>query len=220
MIKSCIFDLDGTLLNTLTTITHYVNLTTAKRGIAPITEQECKRFVGNGALNLIRRTFASKGIDDEDIIREAWQDYVNEYNTDSMYLTVAYDGIPELLKSLKERGILLGVLSNKQDSSTQQIVEKMFPGVFDIIRGERSDSVPMKPAPDALLLMMKEMGVKTDEVLFIGDTPVDMKTAKAAGVKAVGVLWGFRTRLELVESGADVLFDKAADILTEACSLD
>lgn len=221
MIKCCIFDLDGTLLNTLTTITYYVNLTTKKRGIAPITEEECKGFIGNGALNLMRRTLASKGIVDEEMSVELWKEYMDEYNVDSMYLTVPYDGIPELLSSLKEKGILLGVLSNKQDSSTQDVVNKILPGLFDRVRGDRADSTPLKPAPDGLFNMMEELGVKADEVLYIGDTSVDMKTGKAAGVKkTVGVLWGFRSREELIESGADVLAQRAEDILAEVFSID
>ncbi len=221
MIKCCVFDLDGTLLNTLTTITYYVNLTTAKRDIAPITEEECKRFVGNGALNLMRRTLESKGINDEDLCRELWQEYMEEYNVDSMYLTVPYDGIPELLSALKEKKIILGVLSNKQDSSTRDVVEKIFPGVFDAVRGDCSDSVPLKPAPDALFLMMDKLGVKPEELLYIGDTGVDMKTGKAAGAKeTVGVLWGFRGRDELTENGADILVENPLDILSEVSRLD
>ena len=221
MIKCCIFDLDGTLLNTLTTITYYVNLTTAKRGIAPITEEECKRFIGNGALNLIRRTLESKGITDEDLSRELWQEYMKEYNVDSMYLTVPYGGIPELLSALKEKGVLLGVLSNKQDSSTRDVVEKIFPGVFDAVRGDCSDSIPLKPAPDGLFLMMDKLIVKPEEVLYIGDTGVDMKTGKAAAVKkTVGVLWGFRSREELIESGADILVENPLDILSEVSFID
>lgn len=216
MIKFCIFDLDGTLFNTLTTITHYVNLTLSRHGIASITESECSSFIGHGAKFLIRRALSSKGIEDDELAYSLLAEYNAAYNGNTLYLTEPYEKIPELLGALKERGIRLGVLSNKPDETTNIIINSFFPGVFDDVRGGR-EGVALKPMPDAVLMMMRDARISADEVMYIGDTGVDIETGKAAGVKlTVGVSWGFRTKEELVSCGADIVADSPLDILSEA----
>ena len=215
MIKCCIFDLDGTLFNTLTTITYYMNLTLRNNGIDEITTEECRLFIGNGARTLVRRAVESKNIFDDDIAYKVWFEYNRAYNKDTLYLTEAYEGIPELISELKERGIKLGVLSNKPNDTTSNIVAKFFPDKFDIVRGG-IDQIPLKPAPDGLVRLIEELGVTPDEVMYIGDTGVDMITGKRAGVKkTVGVLWGFRSREELEAEGADIFVSTPKDILAE-----
>ena len=216
MIKCCIFDLDGTLFNTLTTITYYMNTTLRNNGIDEITEEECRIFIGNGARTLVRRALESKNIFDDEIAYKVWFEYNRAYNANTLYLTKVYDGIVELIAALRERGVKLGVLSNKPDDTTGNIVSEFFPkDTFDIVRGGR-DSVPLKPAPDGLILLMNDLGVSPDEVMYIGDTGVDIKTGKSAGVnKTVGVLWGFRSREELEREGADIFAATSADILNE-----
>ncbi len=215
MIKFCIFDLDGTLFNTLTTITHYVNLTLAHHGIAPITEAECSSFIGHGAKYLIRRALASKGIEDNDFAYALLAEYNAAYNSDTLYLTEPYKKIPEMLRELKARGVRLGVLSNKPDKTTNIIINSFFSGLFDDVRGGR-EGIPLKPMPDAVLMMISDAGLSADEVMYIGDTGVDIETGKAAAVRCtVGVSWGFRTKEELVLAGADVVVDSALDILSE-----
>ncbi|MBO5946139.1 MAG: HAD family hydrolase [Clostridia bacterium] len=215
MVKYCIFDLDGTIFNTLTTITHYINLTLAARGLSPITEQECCSFIGHGACTLIRLTVESKGIFDSEYTADVHKEYNRRYNENTLYLTKPYDGIPELLAGLKANGVRLGVLSNKPDVTTNLIINSYFEGMFDDVRGGR-EGVALKPAPDALLSMIADAGLTPDEVMYIGDTGVDIKTGLGAGVKrTVGVSWGFRSREELITAGAELIVDHPLGILDE-----
>ena len=205
MIGCCIFDLDGTLLNTLKTITYYVNKTLASNGIEPISEDDCRRFVGNGAKRLIDSALASKEVFDAEFSARVLKEYNDAYNENTSYLTEEYDGIGKMLKAFSSRGIKLGVLSNKPDETTRLAVEKFFPNVFCSVHGGRV-GVRLKPHPDALLEMISDMGASLSEVAYIGDTGVDVQTGKAAGVAlTVGVSWGFRDREDL--AGADVISD-------------
>ena len=213
MINAIVFDLDGTLLDTITTITYYVNLALKREGIGEVSEQECKYFAGNGAKTLIRRAVESRGVYDEDIIYRVREYYNSKYNSDTLYLTEPYSQIRELLKALKEKNVKLAVLSNKPDDATRDIIPSFFPDTFDVVHGGR-EGVALKPAPDALYEVYKELGVTADEVIYVGDTNVDMQTGKNGGAKiTVGVLWGFRTREELTQSGADVLIESPLELL-------
>ena len=213
MIKCAIFDLDGTLLDTITTITYYANLVLNKEGIREISEEECKYFVGNGAKKLIDRIMESREIKDDCVALRVYEDYNCEYNSNTLYLTEPYEGIRELLIALKDKGIKMAVLSNKPDLATKSIIPSFFPDTFSIVRGGK-DGVPLKPAPDGVFEICKDLGVSEDEIMYVGDTNVDMKTGKNAGAGiTVGVSWGFRTRDELVSSGADVIVDKPLEIL-------
>ena len=215
MIKYCIFDLDGTLLNTIRSITYYVNKTLASFGIDPITEDECKIFVGDGARKLIERSLLSKGIISEEINERVLLKYNADYDADPYYLTEPYPGIPELLASLRQRGLVLGVLSNKPDPTAVSVVRRFFGDTFAFIAGGK-DGVPLKPDPTSVNAMLSEMGGTPSALAFIGDTAVDIKTAKNAGAHlSVGVSWGFRDKSELERAGADVIVDSALDILTE-----
>ena len=220
MIKCCIFDLDGTLLYTLKTITHYVNLSLCEFGIEPITEEECRIFIGHGAKTLILRAIRSKGIDDE-ALRDRILEYYNKlYNANTTYLTEPYDGIPELLSKLSEKNIKLGVVSNKPDLTTSLAISSFFPGAFDLTRGGMP-GIPLKPAPDGIVDVMSKLGVLPNEVIYIGDTGVDMTAGHAAGVRlVVGCAWGYRDREELLRTGADVVVDSPLELLTEVDSVD
>ena len=220
MVKYCIFDLDGTIFNTLTTITHYINATLAENGLSPITEEECCSYIGHGARTLVRLTVESKGIVDEEFNERFHKEYNRRYNENTLYLTKPYDGIPRLLSDLKAHGVRLGVLSNKPDVTTNLIINSYFEDVFDDVRGGR-EGVALKPAPDALISMIGEADLSPDEVMYIGDTGVDIKTGLAAGVyKTVGVSWGFRPREELALAGADLIVDHPDDILKEVLADD
>ena len=213
MIKCAIFDLDGTLLNTLTTITHYVNLVISRYGIREISEEECKYFVGNGAKTLIDRTAASRGINNKELISRILEEYNREYNNNTLYLTKPYEGICELLSSLKDKGIKLAVLSNKPDGTAKNIIPAFFPDTFATVHGGR-EGIPLKPAPDGVFEIYKEFGASSEEIIYVGDTNVDMQTGKNAGAAlTVGVSWGFRPREELISSGADVVIDKPCELL-------
>ena len=215
MIKCCMFDLDGTLLDTLKTITYYVNETLQKYGIKPITEDECKKFVGDGTKILFERIFSSRGVNDADLCYQAMLEYKVEYDKEPYYLTKAYDGMPELISALLSKGIRLAVLSNKPHSATEPIISRYFPNSFEKVRGVR-EVYPVKPNPAVAFELLEEMSLKPDEVMYIGDTNVDMQTGKNFGAGlTVGVLWGFRDKDELVSCGADITVSHPDMILRE-----
>ena len=219
MIKCCVFDLDGTLFNTLTTITYYVNRTLAAHGVAPISEEECCAAIGHGARHLIDTVLSYRPecrLDPVAVLDE----YSAMYNADTLYLTVPYADIDEMLSALKAGGVKLAVLSNKPHETTVDIISKYFPDTFDLVFGGRA-GVPLKPAPDALLMMLGDMGVSPAEAAYIGDTGVDIATGKATECAlSIGVSWGFRSRDELCRAGADVIADTPYDITAEVLSYD
>lgn len=213
MIKYCIFDLDGTILDTITTITYYVNKTLEGEGLAHITEAQAKVFAGNGAYMLIKRTLAYHGITDEGEIERVLDIYKRAYDAEPLYLTAPFPGMNDALAELKRRGYKLGVVSNKPHTATLPIVEHFFPGVFDAVSGAL-DGVPVKPAADLPRAILEQMGGKPEECAFVGDTYVDMETGtNLRAALSVGVLWGFRDRAELVGSGADVIVEKVEDLV-------
>ena len=218
MTRLCIFDLDGTLLNTLGGIRHYLNLALLQIGIAPVSEEQTRIFVGNGAAKLIERALRAAGKDTDtpegrELYNSALSCFLSSYNADPNYLTDVYTGIPELLSALCERGIGLAVLSNKPHAAVEPLVRHYFGDVFSVMAGGRP-GVPLKPAPDAVLSICREAGVDAADTAFIGDSDVDMMTAHAYGAgKAIGVLWGFRSREELLRCGADVTVSDPMDIL-------
>ena len=212
MIKCCIFDLDGTLLNTLDTITYYVNLTLKNHNIEPITLDECKSFVGSGARNLIRRALASRGISDGSLVDAYLKEYKSCYDADPYYLTDPYPEIYELLDELAARGIRLAVLSNKQHTATTLTVEHFFGDRFDTVLGD-GGNMPLKPEPDSALLVMQRLGVTPSECAYIGDSDVDALTGINAGVALnISALWGFRTKEELTRAGGRLFVSSAKQI--------
>ncbi len=213
MIKSVVFDLDGTLLNTINTIEYYCNTALEKYGFNPVPVDKYKHFVGDGAKLLIERamSYTREWTDDE--FEKVFALYNELYDADTLYLTAPYNGIVDMLKSLKEQGYKTAVLSNKPHFATVDVVNKIFgDGIFDIVRGGM-DGVPLKPDPTAVFEIMKELNVSKEEVVFVGDTKVDIATGKNAGLFAIGVLWGFRDEAELTAAGADVIIGDAKEIL-------
>ncbi len=217
MIKAVVFDLDGTILNTIVTITHFVNQTLQKHGILPINEAQCKIFIGDGARKLIERALASKGIFEREVLEKILPEYNAAYDADPYYLTEKYEGIDELLGSLRERGIKLGLISNKPHSTTKSAAEHFFSGVFSAVFGGR-EGVPLKPDPRAADELFEALDVKANEVIYIGDSGVDMQFGKAIGAAySLGAAWGFRGAKELLENGADAVFDSPFDMEKFIC---
>lgn len=213
MIKLCIFDLDGTVLDTVTTIAYYGNLALSKNGIEPIDVEEYKYFAGNGAVNLIKRALRFRGCLTDEIFAKVFADYNTAYNANTSYLTAPFDGIQETLDAIKAQGIQMAILSNKPHFATCGVITSLFgEGYFDCVYGQRED-VPIKPDTTAVLGIMEECNAKAEECLYIGDTGTDMKTGKNAGLYTVGVLWGFRGKEELLESGADTIIEKPRQLL-------
>ena len=212
-IKCAIFDLDGTLLNTIKTINYYLNLALSTYGLGSVSEEDTMRFVGDGAIKLIERALDRVGADSSlfDIV---YKTYNEAYNSSPYYLTEVYEGIPELLSALKGKGIRLAVLSNKPDFAVKATIGKFLPDTFDIVRGG-VDGVPLKPSPDALFEILREFGFTPDETAYIGDSEPDVLTAQNAGIQnAIFVTYGFRTADQLICAGAKTVVDKAFDIIS------
>ncbi|WP_290461674.1 HAD family hydrolase [Acutalibacter muris] len=210
--SACIFDLDGTLADTLHSIAHFGNGTLEAFGYPPIDPIEYKQLVGNGADLLMRRMLARVGAKlSEEELKRFRAEYDRRYADDPMALVGAYPGLPYVLPRLRESGMKLGVLSNKPDDMTRAIVAGLYPGIFHAVHGQR-EGIPTKPDPAAVLALAEELGAAPGGVLYIGDSGVDMDTAKNAGMDSCGVLWGFRSKEELLEHGAMYLAGDPAEL--------
>ena len=213
MKKAVIFDLDGTLTNTLKSLWKSTNMALATAGLPPHEIDSYKYFAGNGAKELIRKSLIADG-DTElahfDSVMEAYNRIFEEY---CMYEVKPYDGIRELLKALKEKGLHLAVNSNKPQPRTVDVVEEIFgKDMFDLLVGQCEER-RRKPAPDGVNYILEQLHLNKEDVLYIGDTCTDMQTGKSAGVFTVGALWGFRDRQELVENHADAIIEKPLELL-------
>lgn len=211
MIKACIFDLDGTLLDTIPTISYYCNLTLNEFGFESIDPEEYKYLAGNGAKVLVERMIDRVGADREEYFDKMFKFYNKAYDRDVSFNTKPYNGIPELLGELKTMNITTCVLSNKPDFAACEVIKRFLGNLIDITHGGR-DGVALKPSTEGIDEILAEIGVSADECLYIGDTSVDMQTGKNAGMYTIGVLWGFRKRDELEEHGADVIISHPSEI--------
>lgn len=212
-IKCAVFDLDGTLLNTIKTINHYLNFALLKNGYGSIDEATCLSFVGDGAVKLVQRVLAHLGVCSEGAFDRVFADYNTAYDADPYYLTEVYDGIIETLMGLRSEGVILAVLSNKPDFATRATVDRFFDGIFTAVSGAK-EGVPLKPYPDSLLAMLSELGVRREETIFIGDSEQDILTARNASVgDCVSVTWGFRSIEQLTAAGAKRLIDNPRNLL-------
>ena len=213
--KAAIFDLDGTLLNTIEDITDALNLALTECGLEEITTDDAKYFTGSGVAILIERTLAKY----PEEVRKAKYDklkdlYCKYYDRMKSIKTRPYDGINDLIKGLKENGLKIAVLSNKPHNDTLGVIKQYFgENVFDVVFGQR-EGVPVKPHPQGVLDIIDILKLDKNQIMYIGDTNVDMATAKSASLFAVGVTYGFRSRQELIEANADVIFDKPIEILS------
>lgn len=208
MKKLCIFDLDGTLLNTLDSIAYYVNDTMKHFGLPVIETEKIRTFVGNGAKNLISRSLRYNG--SELNAEKVLSVYIEKYNSDALYLVKPYEGIPELLSKLHENGVTLAVLSNKPHSSTSIMIDEIFgKDLFSVVRGPYNNE---KVKPDPAVANEIAKGFEKENCFFIGDSDVDIETGKNALMHTVGVTWGFRDRDVLQNAGAEKIVSKAADI--------
>ena len=211
--KACIFDLDGTLTNTLESMTYSVNLTLKEMGLSQITKDQCRMFVGNAARVLIDESLKVSGDPKASRIEEGMKIYGRIFDQNCTYHVTLYEGIPEMLKALKDRGIHLAVLSNKPDRQTVKVVKEIFgDNIFDYAQGQK-DGIRRKPEPDGVWYLMEQMQVSKEECLYIGDSEVDAATGKNAGLKTIGVLWGFRDRKTLETAGADHLIERPEELL-------
>lgn len=208
--KAAVFDLDGTLADTLEDLADSMNAALEEFGFPRHGVDPYRYFVGRGMLNLARSA-APEGTD-EAALADLRDNMVARYRSNWAVKTRPYSGIPELLPAMKKRGLRLAVLSNKPDVFTKLMVERFFPGVFDSVAGARDD-VPIKPDPAGALAIARDFGVDPAACLYLGDTNTDMKTGRAAGMFTIGVSWGFRPVRELEEAGAQAVIDAPAEAL-------
>lgn len=215
MTKICIFDLDGTLLNTLENIGGNMNRALKDFGMEPFSPEDYRYFVGNGSRKLAESALAARGKLTSEFFETFYPRFMMYYSASPDAGVSVYDGIPALLFALKERGIRVAVCTNKPNVAAQASIARFFaPSTFDDIIGA-VDGMPLKPSPDGVLSLLEKYGIAPDEAAFIGDSDVDMLTAKAAGVRGFGALWGFRTAEELTAAGATALLSYPTDLINK-----
>ena len=214
MYKACIFDLDGTLTDTLESLTYSVNETLKELNLSEITSEQCKSFVGNGARYLIEQALKASGDIELQHIEKAMEIYGRVFKENCTYHVEPYKGIREMLKSLRALGIKLAVLSNKPHLQTLDVIDSFFEAdMFTYVQGQL-DGVPRKPDPSAVWMIAEKLQVKKEECIYVGDSEVDMQTANAAGVLGVGVTWGFRSRQVLEENGAKYTINHPEELIS------
>ncbi len=210
MINTIIFDLDGTLIESLTSIVDSMNFLLSEKGFPTHPFENYRMFVGDGVEKLIERALPDP---EQDMILKYTEEYIRIYKNTWRDKTIPFDGITEMLLNLQKKGKDLMVLSNKKDELTKLQVNELFPGImFSDVRGA-IDGIPKKPDPFTALEMVNSAGSDPGETMFIGDSGVDMLTGLNGGMRSGGVLWGFRSRNELLKNGAGFLFKTPADIV-------
>lgn len=205
MYQTVIFDLDGTLLNTLEDLADAGNWVCRRNGWPEHSLEEFRAMVGHGIPNLVER-FSPEGCRSPLLMVNTLAQFSQYYGAHNMDKTLPYAGMEELAAELKKRGVQMAVYSNKADDFSRQIVEHFFPGVFSLVRG-KVRGVPVKPDPTGVRQVLAELNADPAATLFVGDSSVDMETAQNAGLPACGVTWGFRSRESLEAAGAEFLAD-------------
>lgn len=206
-----IFDLDGTILNTLDDLADSCNWVLEQHGYPTHPVEKYKYFVGNGVPNLLERAAPAQA--QESRLREKMlEEFHAYYAVHKADKTKPYDGMPQVLDQLKMAGIRIAVLTNKPNHAAGSIVEQYYPGVFEIVQGALPE-VPVKPDPTALFRLMDHIDASAEKTLFVGDSNVDMLTAANGNLTGCGVLWGFRTREELENAGANCIAVQPEDLL-------
>ena len=197
-----IFDLDGTLVDTLADLAAAMNTVLSHLGYPTHPVADYRFKVGNGVAKLVERSLPEAARQQPSVVADALQRFLDYYNRHDMDATAPYDGIPELLRQLKAHGLQLAVASNKPHAAAVEIVHHYFgQDLFDCIYGQRPN-VPVKPDPVIVHDILRTLDVSAGQTLYVGDSAVDMETARRGGITSVGVLWGFRPESELREAGA------------------
>ena len=210
--KAVIFDLDGTLLNTLDDLADSMNRILAEHGWPVHPVSSYRYFVGNGAEKLVERTLPDHERSPE-MVKQCLREFIEHYRLNWDVRTAPYPGIPALIDELHGQGIRMAILSNKIHAFTLKCVERFLPvKKFAVIAGEKT-GIPRKPDPAGAIRIAEEMGLSSADILYVGDTSIDMKTGARANMATVGVLWGFRDRTELEDNGADHIIERPEQLL-------
>ena len=213
--KLCIFDLDGTVLDTVGSIAHYGNLALQAHNIEPIDVKEYNHFAGDGAKILIQRMLHYRSCYSDGLHASVFKLYNELYNADVTCKTVIFDGLKEILDRLKMEGYRLAIVSNKPDFAAKTVANTLYgEGYFERVVGQKEGSV-LKPDPYEVLKLVQDFGTNAEDCVYVGDTDTDMQTGKNANLYTIGVLWGFRCREELVASGADVIVSTPEELYKE-----
>lgn len=206
-----VFDLDGTLLDTLPDLVELTNITLREFGYPEHTTEEILSYVGNGALALMTQAVPANTSEEDTAAALAY--WKSRYIDLGHAMTKPYEGIPEALAALKQRGAKLAVLSNKFDAATCSVIANHFPGIFDVVHGECPE-FPRKPNPAGLLHTLEELGVSPDRAAYVGDSAGDMDVSLRASTFAIGVSWGYQPVEKLQAAGAHVIIDSPDQLLT------
>ena len=213
MIKGCIFDLDGTLTDTLDSLVFSVCETLKEMKLPAITKEQCRAFVGNGARKLLEDSLEASGDAGHTRIEEAMEIYKRIFDQNCMYCVKPYEGIMELLGELKNKGIQTAVLSNKPHRQTVKVVDEVIGKTYiDWAQGQK-EQIARKPDPEGVYTILDRFGITKEECLYVGDSEVDIQTGTNAGLTTVGVTWGFRSKEQLIAAGAVNLIDQAEGLL-------
>lgn len=211
--RGVIFDLDGTLSDSIISIAYCANRALKKYGLSPFVTDRYKYFVGDGAATLIHRCVENQETDRSDLYEQVKAEYDRLFAVDCMYQVKPYPGIVELLQELKKRQIPIAVLSNKPHPNTLKVIHDLFgDDMFTIVQGQ-IPQIEKKPSPDGVLYIAEKLGIPAEQFLYVGDTNTDMQTGKNAGAFTVGVLWGFRDRKELEDNDADAIIETPMELL-------
>ena len=210
MIKGIIFDLDGTLADTMNDLVTAMNSMLSHFGYSERTRQELTSFINNGTREFVHRSLPKDVQEIDFILQSAIDEYKKQYSMCYLNETKRYDGIEAMLMTLKQKGIKMSVLSNKPDKFVKDIIAKLYDKKdFVVIQGNE-EKLPLKPSPNVALAIAKKMGVKPSQCLFVGDSDIDIKTAQNAGMRSVGVCWGYRGKTTLTDAGADFIIPHTA----------
>ena len=212
MYKTFIFDIDGTLLDTIGDLAASVNYALRTNGMPEHSTDDVRRFVGNGVRLLMERAVPDGAANP--LFDDAFADFRQHYMVHSLDTTRPYDGIPETLAELKSRGCRLAVVSNKFMSATQELIRHFFPDTIEVAIGEHeAEGIRKKPAPDTVFAALKQLGVGKEDAVYVGDSDVDILTARNSGLPCISVLWGFRDRDFLIQHGAKTLISAPHELL-------
>lgn len=213
MKRAALFDLDGTLLDTLEDLADSGNAVLLAHGFEAHSVEAYRTFIGDGMGKLVERIFPPGAVEDPRVLEQRLQEYKAAYGDRWHHKTRVYDGITELLDHLAGRGVKTGVLTNKAQAFAVKCVDAFFGGHrWDVVLGQR-EGVPPKPAAAGANEALHVMGASAEEALFVGDSAIDMQTAVNAGIKAVGVSWGFRGREELAANGASIVIESPMELV-------